>query len=76
MPEGEIEEVLKKHADEIMVLPGVVGIGKGELRSSPCIMVFVVEKNAEVLRNIPNSIESYPVQVKESGQFRARTGPI
>ena len=76
MPEREMGEILKEHTDEMMALPGVVGIGIGELQGSPCIMVFVVEKSSEVLSKIPNSLEGYPIQVRQSGQFRARKDAI
>jgi hypothetical protein len=76
MPRRRVREVLKRHADDLMAVPGVVGIGVGESQGMPCILVFVVEKNAEVLRQIPNTLEGYLIQVEESGDFRARVGPI
>ena len=70
-----IREVLKRHTDELMAVPGVVGIGVGKSQGTPCIVVFVVQKNAEVLQQIPKSLEGYAVSVEESGEFRARVDP-
>ena len=71
MPKGNIKELLKRHAAELMEVPGVTGVAEGESQGKPCIRVFVLDKNYEILRRIPNTIEGYPVQVEESGEFRA-----
>ena len=71
MPRRNITEVLKEHTTELMEIPGVAGVGEGRLRGQPCIRVFVLDKNSESLRRIPSTIEGYPVQVEESGEFRA-----
>ena len=75
MANRRIREVLKRNTDKLMAVPGVVGIGVGKSRGMPCIVVFVMQKKAEVLRQIPESLEGYPVNVEESGEFRARVGP-
>jgi len=71
MPGNVIREVLKRHTDELMAVPGVVGVAEGKPRGRPCIKVFVVERNPELLRQIPDTIEGYPLQVEESGELRA-----
>ena len=71
MPGNKIREVLKRHTDELMAMPGVVGVAEGKSRGRPCIKVFVVERNPELLRQIPDTIEGYPLQVEESGELRA-----
>ena len=71
MSNGKIREVLKRHADELMAVPGVLGIAEGESHGSPCIKVFVVDKNSELLRQFPESIEGYLLEVEQSGEFRA-----
>jgi hypothetical protein len=75
MNRRRIREVLKRHSADLMAIPGVVGIGVGEYQSMPCILVFIREKKAAILRQIPNILEGYAVQVEESGDFRARAGP-
>lgn len=66
-----IEEVLSEHAERLMSLPGVVGTAQGECAGQPCIKVYVEKKTPELLEKIPTSIDSYPVEVEESGEIRA-----
>ena len=44
MPDVKIKEVLKRHTDELMSVPGVVGVAEGEFQGRPCIKVFVMDK--------------------------------
>jgi hypothetical protein len=71
MPHANIEEILKKHTDKLMSVPGVVGIAQGESKGVPCIRVFVVRKNSGLLKLIPSQLGGYRVIVEESGEFRA-----
>ena len=71
MPRRSIREVLKSHTDELMAIPGVVGVAEGESQGRRCIKVFVMDKNSKLLRQIPDRIEGYQLQVEESGEFRA-----
>ena len=74
MPEKAIETVLVEAADNLMALPGVVGVGQGECDGSACIQVLVAESTPELLKRIPPEIEGYPVAVAETGEFRALDG--
>ena len=71
MPRRSIREVLKSHTDELMAVPGVVGVAEGESQGRRCIKVFVMDRNSKLLRQIPDSIEGYRLKVEESGEFRA-----
>jgi len=71
MPRANIEEILKKHADKLMSLPGVVGVAQGESKGVLCIRVFVVRETSALLKHIPNQLGGYRVIVDESGEFRA-----
>ena len=71
MPGSSIKEVLKKHADGLMEVPGVVAVGEGEWQGKPCIRVLVSNPKSHALGRIPSTIEDYPVLVEESGEFRA-----
>lgn len=54
-----------------MALPGVVGIGIGELKGQLCIRVFV-DGDAEAAQSkIPSELGGYPIDVVESGPFEA-----
>jgi hypothetical protein len=65
-----IEEVLKRHTDELMSLPGVVGTAIGLCEERPCIKVYVVEKTPELEERIPDTLEGHRVVMEESGEFR------
>lgn len=66
-----IEEVLKAHTGELMSLPGVVGTAQGLCANQPCIKVYVEKMGAGTGEKIPDSIEGYPVEIEETGMFRA-----
>ena len=66
-----IDEVLKKHTDSLMALPGVVGTGQSLCQGKPCIKVLVVKKTPDLLVQIPSDLEGYTVEVQEPGVIRA-----
>ena len=66
-----IEQVLKEQTPGLMALPGVVGTGQGLCTGTPCIRVFVVEKTEELLKQIPDEIEGYTVDVQQTGEIKA-----
>ncbi len=66
-----IVEVLKEHTEELMSIPGVVGIGQGLCNGKPCIKVLVIEKTPELAQKIPDIIEGYQVVIQETGEIRA-----
>ncbi len=69
--EKSIEQVLQEHTDSLMALPGVVGTAQGLCADKPCIQVFVVEATEELLKQIPEDIEGYAVDVQQTGEFKA-----
>ena len=69
--EKPIEQVLQEHTDSLMALPGVVGTAQGLCADKPCIRVFVVEATEELLKQIPEEIEGYTVDVLQTGEFKA-----
>ena len=72
MPTKSIEQVLKEHTDTLMAIEGVVGVGQGLCNDKDCIKVFVVEKTAELEQKIPDELDGFPVEIVESGEFKAR----
>ena len=66
-----IEEVLKEHSSKLMSIPGVVGTGQSLCSGRPCIKVFVSRKTEELERKIPKTLEGYPVEIQETGKFKA-----
>ena len=72
MPPKALIEVLKRHTDELMSLPGVVGVGQGLCGKKPCIKVFVVKRDPELEKKIPQNLDGYVVSVEETGEFKMR----
>jgi len=71
----DIQKVMDAHVNELMAIPGVVGVAIGALDDGkPCILVLVVKKTAETGKRIPRMIEGYPVKIDESGEIRAMPG--
>lgn len=64
-------EVLEEHAQELMSIPGVVGIAQGLCNGKPCIKVYISEKTPEVSEKVPPFLEGYPVMVEETGKIQA-----
>jgi len=67
-----IVEVLKDHARVLMSIPGVVGAGQGLCEGKPCIKVFVIKKTPELVQKIPDTLDSYPVVIEETGKVKTR----
>jgi len=70
-----IDQVLQVHTGTLMAVPGVIGTGEGEHQGTPCILVFVRRRTAELERAIPSSLDGYPVRLKETGEVRPRNRP-
>lgn len=66
-----IEEVVKKHTEELMSVPGVVGVGQGLCDNKPCIKVYIIEKSPELEKKIPSSFDGYKVSTEVTGEIRA-----
>lgn len=71
----ELEDLLRKHADRLLSLPNVVGVGRGEKNGQPVIKVFVTHKvPLSALKEeevVPLHIEGVEVDVEETGVIGA-----
>ena len=65
-----IEAALKRHTDNLMAIPGVVGTAIGQCDAKPCIMVLVVKKSPDLMQKIPQQLDGFPVIVNETGSIR------
>ena len=75
MPKIDINSVMEAHTNELMAIPGVVGVAIGETKShKPCIMVLIVEEKDEILDKIPKELGGYPVCPFVSGEIKPLTG--
>ena len=75
-PKRDINVVLAAHDKGLLAIPGVVGVYVGTLedRRTPCLRVMVARKTAES-RNVPQSIEGYPIVIEVTGEIRALDKP-
>jgi hypothetical protein len=67
-----IEEVLQRHTDSLMTIPGVVGVGQGQKNGAPSVYIMVTQLTDSLRRALPDSIEGYAVEVVESGKIKAQ----
>jgi hypothetical protein len=71
MQRNIVAQVLDRHTERLMSLPGVIGTSEGECRGRPCILVLVARKTRELERAIPPQLEGVPVEIRETGPIRA-----
>ncbi len=67
-----ISEVLKRHTDSLMAIPGVVGVGRGERNGAPTVYVMIERMTDSLRRALPDSIEGYAVEVSVTGVMKAQ----
>ena len=66
-PPPDITTVLARHTDSLMSIPGVVGVGEGAQDGRPTVYVMVERRTAELDAALPDSIDGYAVEVRETG---------
>jgi len=73
-PLRDINAVLADHDDELLAIPGVVGVYVGLLNDekTPCLKVMLARPTPETERKLPREIEGYPVVTEISGEIRPR----
>lgn len=71
MEKKTIQEVQKSRTPDLMSIQGVVGTAIGEQDGKPCIVVMVVQKTVDSAKNIPSTLEGFPVVIKEVGEIRS-----
>ena len=78
MTRKDINTVLKDYDNDLLTIPGVVGVYVGLLPDdkTPCLKVMVVKETEDLKGKIPESIEGYPVVIEESGVIRPLKGRI
>jgi len=76
MSKRDINAVLRDHDKDLMAIPGVVGVYVGVLKDgkTPCLKVMAARKTPGLVRQVPKSLEGYPVVVEETGIIRPLQG--
>jgi hypothetical protein len=72
LPKEPIEVVLKRHAERLRQLPGVVGVGiRKDAQGQPYLSVLLSIPVEEA--NLPDFLDGYPVKGIYTGRIVART---
>jgi hypothetical protein len=66
-----VTEVLERHSDSLMNLPGVVGTAEGICAGRPCILVLVERLTPALKKSVPPVLDGVPVDIRETGRIRA-----
>lgn len=68
-----IEVVLARHAPTLMKIEGVVGVAQGLTEDGEdCLKVLVVADTPELRRQIPTTLEGYPVVLRPTGELEPK----
>lgn len=71
MQERDIHKANEELTRRVIDLPGVAGVGIGECEGEPCLRVMVDHRTEELLRQIPDSVAGFRVEVEETGPMEA-----
>lgn len=66
-----VAQVLGRHTERLMALPGVIGTAESRCSGRPCILVLVMRRTPQLVRLIPAELEGIPVEIRETGPIRA-----
>ena len=70
-PSRSIDTVKDAHTSDLMKIPGVVGVYVGETDNGTMVIgVMVKKRTPEIERQIPKTLEGYPVQIEETGEIK------
>ena len=69
-PLRDINAVLADHDDELLSIPGVVGVYVGLTKDNktPCLKVMLSRKDNGLERRIPQVLEGHPVELEVTGE--------
>jgi hypothetical protein len=71
-PRRDINAVLSAHDQDLLAIPGVVGVYVGVLDDgrTPCLKIMLAKRTPQTEKNIPQTLEGYPVVVEVTGEIR------
>jgi len=67
----DINAVLRAHDQELLKLPGVVGVYVGLLpdNKTQCLKVMLAQPNPKTEQALPKTLEGYPVLIEITGEI-------
>ena len=73
--EQEVREVKRRHAAQLLGLPGVSGVGVQKDESGQFVLTLHLDSaDAKAFDGLPSEIEGIPVRLVVSGPFRKFRG--
>lgn len=70
-----IRDVMDMHRDTWMDRPEVTGVGVGRCDGEPCIVLYLIRPTDAAERDLPDSVEGYPVRLEVTGRVVPRRPP-
>ena len=70
MADENIKNIISRLTNELLAIPGVIGVAEGRDKGNPCILLFVTNKEPKLLNQLPASLGGYLIKIKESDQFQ------
>ncbi len=67
-----IEDAQRGLAKKLMRRRGVSGVAIGARDGAPCLKVYLSSPSPALRARIPRTYRGHPVDVRESGEFRAQ----
>lgn len=68
-----VTEVLERHTERLMTVPGVVGTAEGECTGQPCVLVLVERLTPALRQAIPPELEGVAVEIRETGRIERQS---
>jgi hypothetical protein len=75
MPAPDPADVVRRHADRLMAVSGVVGVAEGAAGGRPCVLVLVARRTAAIVADIPQWLDGLPTRIVETGTPEALEPP-
>jgi hypothetical protein len=75
MPHASIADVLRRHSQALLALPGVIGTAEGTCEGRACVLVLVAAGTSATHTAIPTELEGIPLRIVETGTPEAFERP-
>ncbi len=72
VPDMSIEDAHKALTDSLMFEAGIAGTAIAACDGTPCLKIYVVTDNKEIMDRIPKTFAGYEVTVQVTGEIEAR----
>jgi hypothetical protein len=71
-PPPSAAQVIAENSGRLMALPNVVGVYEGSMADGKthCIVVMLSQTNPQTLKQLPATLEGFPVRAEVSGEIK------